>query len=288
MTTNGVASLPHIGDLNGKVALITGASGGLGQAIALAYAAAGAYVVCADLRPEPPKSSPSTETTHDLLNSKFPSQSKPRAVYTGCDVTNGAQVEATVKKAVETYGRLDVLVANAGVTASAGKTFLHETPDEIWDLGMGVNGKGVWLSCKYAIKQMLEQPPHASGDRGWIITLSSIYGVMGAQKSSVYCASKGAVMNMTKAIALEYAQDRIHVNSIHPGFTDTTMLNVVREMTGGEEMMKVVEKLHPFAGGRVGKPEEIGKMAVFLAGDGASWITGQQFIVDGGFTVGKT
>lgn len=133
----------------------------------------------------------------------------------------------------------------------------------------------------------LAQEPGPSGDRGWVINLSSIYGIMGSSRASVYCATKGAVTNMTKAIALEYAKDRIHVNSIHPGYVDTALLDVIRTLDGGEEILHGIAGLHPFAGGRLGKPEEIAKMAVFLAGDGASWITGQQFVVDGGFTAGK-
>jgi NAD(P)-dependent dehydrogenase (short-subunit alcohol dehydrogenase family) len=148
---------------------------------------------------------------------------------------------------------------------------VHETPEESWDQIMAVNGKGVWLGCKYAAGQMLRQDPHPSGDRGWIINLCSILGLVGVPCASIYCATKGAVLQMTKAIALEYAKDRIHVNCINPGFSETNMLEPVMASRGSEATHEWLEGIHPW--GRLGMPEDIAKAAVFLASDGASWIT---------------
>ena len=271
---------PTIASLEGKIALVTGSSQGIGRAICVAYAAAGAHVVCADIRPEPSKSESSSTPTHELLNSQNPTSGSgsSRAIFVNCNVTKATEVQSAVAKAVETYGRLDIMVNNAGVAAGTGLR-CHELSEESFDTSIAVNCKGVWLGCKYATAQFLAQEPHVSGDRGWVINTSSIYGLVGGSQSSGYCAAKGAVTNMTKSIALEYATDRIHINSIHPGFTETNMLDAVRQ--GANNMTEITAK-HPW--GRLGNVEDLAKMAVFLAGDGASWITGQQFVVDGGYT----
>ena len=278
--TNG-HGVPHptIASLEGKIALVTGSSQGIGRAICIAYAAAGAHVVCADMRPEPSKSESSPAPTHELLNTDYHATTdKPRSIFATCNVTKSEDVKGAIAKAVDTYGRLDIMVNNAGVSAGTGLR-CHELSEESFDTSIAVNCKGVWLGCKFAIAQFLAQEPHVSGDRGWIINTSSIYGLVGGSHSSGYCAAKGAVTNMTKSIALEYAADRIHLNSIHPGFTDTALLDPLRQ---GEGVMDEILKKHPW--GRLGHVEDLAKMAVFLAGDGASWITGQQFVVDGGYT----
>lgn len=160
---------------------------------------------------------------------------------------------------------------------------MHETDPETLDRSWAINGRGVWLGSKYAAAQMLTQPPHQpSGDRGWIINLCSIMGLVGMSGASSYCATKGAVLLMTRAIALEYAKDRIHVNCINPGFTETPLLEPMKKAAGVEAFDAMLQQLHPW--GRLGLPSDIAKMAVFLAGDGASWVTGQAFVVDGGYT----
>lgn len=153
---------------------------------------------------------------------------------------------------------------------------------------MAVNVRGVWLGVKHAVIQFLSQEPlaHASGgeaSRGWIINLASILSSVGMAGSSSYCTSKGAVLQLTRAAALEYAKDRIHVNAIQPGFTDTHILEdlYARAPGGKSGADQFMAALHPW--GRTGRPEEMAKMAVFLAGDGASWITGSGFVVDGGY-----
>ncbi|KAK8205260.1 hypothetical protein M8818_004972 [Zalaria obscura] len=295
-----LAATTNLGSLHNKVALITGASSGLGRAIAQAYAAAGAFVVSADLSPSPPKAPLLAETlkasdlttpTVDILNRDHPSPSeKRRAIFVECDVTIPESMQAAVATTVSEYGRLDIMVNNAGISpeisteayAQGRDQRIHETDPLVLDKGWAVNGKGVWLGCKYATAQMLLQDPHPSGDRGWIINMCSVLGLVGLPGASTYCATKGAVVQITKSVALEYAKDKIHVNCINPGFTETNLLEPMRAMLGVENFKAWLESVHPW--GRLGLPEDVAKMAVFLAGEGASWVTGQSFVVDGGFT----
>lgn len=203
-----LAEIQSIGDLSRKVALITGASSGLGRATAQAFAAAGAFIVNADITPDPPKV-PLLEKqfegtgrdfntpTVDLVNRQFPSpDEKPRMAYVKCDVTSAQSVEAAVAFAVKTYGRLDIMINNAGVAAqdpaASGKR-THETDEKYFDIGININLRGVWLGIKYATAQMLSQDPHSSGDRGWIINICSILGLVGLDSAAVYCASKGMI-----------------------------------------------------------------------------------------------
>ena len=137
---------------------------------------------------------------------------------------------------------------------------LHETPVDIFDRTMAINVRGVWLGTKYATAQFLTQPPHSSGDRGWIINLSSIYGLVGQPLITSYCTSKGAVTNLTKSSALEYAPDRIHINSIHPGYIETAMLEPMKAGMGKEEATKYIEGMHPW--GRLGWVEDIAKVSI--------------------------
>lgn len=204
-----LAQVQQIGDLSNKIALITGASSGLGRAMSQAFAAAGAFIVNADLTPNPPKAPILEKTmegtgrnydipTVDLVNKQFPSaDGRPRMAFVACDVTKAASVEAAVAFAVQTYGRLDIMVNNAGVTAQNSNNPVgqplrtHEMPEKLYDIGMDVNVRGVWLGIKYAAAQMLSQEPHSSGDRGWIINLCSIMGLVGLNGAAIYCATKG-------------------------------------------------------------------------------------------------
>lgn len=201
-----LSEIQQIGDLSNKIALITGASSGLGRAMSQAFAAAGAFIVNADLTPNPPKAPILEKTmqgsgrdyetpTVDLVNKQYPSSDgRPRMAFVECNVTKAESVEAAVAFAVKTYGRLDIMINNAGITAQDPKTKrsrTHEADEKMFDIGFDVNVKGVWLGIKYATAQMLKQEPHSSGDRGWIINLCSIMGVVGLPGAAVYCATKG-------------------------------------------------------------------------------------------------
>ncbi|KPI43183.1 putative oxido YxbG [Cyphellophora attinorum] len=288
----------NIADLTDKIALITGASSGIGRQIALAYAAAGAYVVVADITSNPPEAplleaaSKDRQTdqrtpTVELLNTNWPgNDGKDRCKYVKCDVTSPDNVAAAVTFTTESYGRLDILVNNAGVmleSFTTVPTLLHQTDVDLFDKTMAINVRGAWLGIKYATAQMLAQTPHSSGDRGWIINMSSVYGLVGGKYTTSYSASKGAVTSLTRASALEYAEHKIHVNSLHPGYCDTPLLEAVRRKYGGEQMEKAWAGMHPW--GRITWPEDVAKMAVVLASEVAGFVTGQQFVVDGGFAI---
>lgn len=204
--------------LKDKVAIVTGASSGIGRAIAFAYSAEGAHVVCADIRPNSRFESHSEEsrgTTHDRITEKG-----GKAIFVTADTGDAAQVEALVAKAVQEYGRLDIMVNNAGISfesSDAAPVPVWEVSEERWDTTQRINSTGVFFGIKYAAAQMIRQEPHANGDRGWIINTASILGLVGTANTTSYCASKGAVVNLTRAAAIDCAPQRIHVNAIGPG-----------------------------------------------------------------------
>ncbi|KAF4820460.1 Glucose 1-dehydrogenase 2 [Colletotrichum siamense] len=264
--------------LASKVCIITGSSSGLGRAIALTYAVEGAHIVCADLQPtaRAEVESEGIANTDDLIR-----QNGGRAIFVKTDMTKPEQVQNLVSKCVSEFGRLDVLVNNAGISLEAGRPPLgiHETPLETWNLTMSVNATSVFLGCKYAIAQMLTQPLLPSGDRGWIVNVSFIFGLVGGRHNISYAGSKGAVSNLTRQVAMDYAEARIHCNAICPGYVKTAIfVNTVKTLHSPE----AIAKQHPFRG--VGRPEDIVGAAVFLASDDARWITGICMPVDGGYT----
>ncbi|KAF2803405.1 putative 2-(R)-hydroxypropyl-CoM dehydrogenase [Mytilinidion resinicola] len=269
----------HLPRLHDKTALITGASSGIGRAIAIAYASHGTkLVVCADLRPDAhgnANTPEDKEKTHDLINKRY---GEGRAVFVRCDVAEARGWEEVVSEAVRRAGRLDVLVNNAGV-GEHNYPRLHLMDEAIWDKTMAVNARGVFLGCKYALVQFLKQPPHPSGDRGWIINIASTFGINGFTGGhGPYCASKAACLNLSKSIALDYAADKIHCNAICPGFTQSAMT----EATFKDEAANA-GRLAATPWGRWGRPEEIAAAAVFLASEDSSFVTGVGLPVDGGY-----
>ncbi|OJD31681.1 short-chain dehydrogenase [Diplodia corticola] len=285
--------------LAGKTAIITGASSGLGRAIALAYAQEGARVACVDLFPtlrderdpvtgkarlltERLTASSAAVPTHELLRQKHPASD---AIFVQADLTVAADVERAVARVVEAFGRLDIMVNNAGISVESSHPRVlrcHETPEADYDKTMAINTKGVFLGCKYALAQMLSQEPleGQNDDKGWVINTASIQGLLAYHGTPAYCASKGAVVQLTKQIALDYAKDRVHCNCICPGFLRTAM--TANHQSSPAAQAKV-DAAHPFGG--MGEPEDAARAAVFLASDDVRWITGQPIVVDGGYSI---
>ncbi|KAF4120852.1 3-oxoacyl-[acyl-carrier protein] reductase [Geosmithia morbida] len=265
------------GRLNGKVCIVTGASSGFGRAMSLGFAREGAKLVCADLKPTA-RSNLNSEL--DINTDEYIRKNGGEAIFVKTDVSKSEDFENLVKETVSKFGRIDVLVNNAGIAVEPNRDALriHETPEHEWDLTMAVNAKSIFLGCKHVIGQMMKQDDRPFGDRGWIINVASIYGIVGGYNNASYAASKGAVSNVTRTIALEYARDDIHCNAICPGYTETAIYKGTRSYEGN---VAQIGPLHPLHG--IGKPDDIVGAAVFLASGEARWVTGVNLPVDGGF-----
>ena len=249
------------GRLAGKVALVTGAASGIGRATALAFAEEGAKVVVSA------RSLDGGQETVRLIRG-----SSGEATFVRADVSIASEVAALVRAVVDTYGSLDCAHNNAGVS---GAGFLpHEYPEDLWDRNIAVNLTGVWRCLKYEVIQMLRQ------GSGVIVNTSSIGGLAGAPMSIGYAASKHGVIGLTKSAALAYAQNGIRVNAVCPGYVRTPMLEaIMAERPGYEAAVTATEPI-----GRLGSPEEVAGLVVWLCTDAASFITGAAMPVDGGFT----
>ena len=250
------------GILEGKSALITGGGGGIGRATALAFAREGARLAIADFNEQ------AAQETVALVNA-----AGGQAMTLTGDVTDSATVKAMVASVIAAYGRLDCAFNNAGIAgfqvdASGKRT--HEWADESFDRMIGVNLKGVWLCMKHELPQMIAQ------GGGVIVNTGSIAGLVGLRTSSAYVAAKHGVLGLTKTAALEYAGDNIRVNAVCPGYIETNMTADTMRRRGAEIMAST-----PF--GRMGKPEEIAEMVVWLSSDRASYVTGACYNVDGGY-----
>ena len=246
--------------LEAKVALVTGAGSGIGRASALALARAGARVVVADLSAE------GGEETVRLIT-----ETGGQAVFIKTDVTRAAEVKATVACAVATFGRLDIAHNNAGVLVAA--SLLEDGAEAALDLALAVNTKGVMLSMKYEIEQMLQN------GGGAIINTASVLGLVAGFGQWAYTASKHATVGLTKSLAVEFAQQGIRINAVCPGAVDTPM---TAPMASDAQMREMTAAMHPM--GRFAQPEEIAGVVVWLASDACSFLTGAAVPVDGGFT----
>ncbi|KAF2628949.1 short-chain dehydrogenase/reductase-like protein [Macroventuria anomochaeta] len=272
------------GRLANKIAIITGSSSGIGRAIALLFASHGATIICSDLREEAriPGPSEAADSSQPSTVSAITSAGG-NAIFVKCDTTKSEEVGALVKTAVDKYGRLDIMVNNAGIAVETGTSHgprpVWEYEESAFDQTISVNVRGVFLGTKYASLAMKDQSPHPNGDRGWIVNLASVFGLGGGRHSSGYITSKHAVMGLTKAAAWDCATHRIHVNALCPGYTQTAFTAPIWE---DKETTAKIEGMHPFRG--LGTPADIARAAVFLASEEASWITGIGLPVDGGYS----
>lgn len=259
-----------------RVAIVTGASSGNGRGIALALAQSGIAVACADLRRHPRDGG--FEADGDVPTDELIRRRGGRSTYVEADIASAGQVRAMVAAAVSTFGRLDVLVNNAGIMPRDPVEIVDDT-EEAFDRVMSINARGAWLCTKYAIAQMSSQPPDPRV-RGKVINVASISGaVVGMPGFTPYAASKGAIAGMTMALAAEWASRKITVNAIAPGFFPTAMTAhvyaddaVTNAMTGVIPMREL------------GRPEDLGGVVAFLASPAADYLTGQVIPIDGGYT----
>ena len=246
--------------LEGKVAIVTGAGGGIGRASARRFASEGATVIAADIN-----AAGVAETAAD---------SESIHAHT-VDVTNGESVKEMVSNVVERFGRLDVVFSNAGIMRDGNVIDLSE---DDWDAMFNVNAKGAFLCGKYAIPAMRD-----SGGGSFIITASanSFYA---ESDIAGYCATKGAAMQLTRAMAIDHGDDGVRVNCICPGWIDTDMASpYLNENPDGRVFAGRIAPV-----GRIGDPEDVAEVALFLASDDSSFVTGSAYNVDGGWTAGMT
>lgn len=252
--------------LSGKVASITGAASGIGRATALLFASEGAAVVITDVN-----ESGGRAVVAEIVNSGG------RATFEPGDVTRAADCKRVIERAMRDFGGIHVLFNNAGIIRRASVVELSEAD---WDRVMAVNVKAIFLMSREAIPMM------EKNGGGCIINMASGWGLAGGPRAAVYCASKGAVVLLTKAMAIDHGPQKIRVNCICPGDTDTAMLRNEAEQLGEPSHRFLAEATRrPL--GRVGKPEEIAQAALYLASDAASFVTGTALVVDGGGLAGS-
>jgi glucose 1-dehydrogenase len=245
---------------------VTGSASGLGRAIALRLASEGAAVVVSDVRSDPREGGEPTET---LI-----AGSGGTSIRVDADVSRWEEVDQLVSTAVQEFGRLDVMVNNAGIAGPASKPLL-ETSEKDWDTIMAVNLRGVFLCCKRAIGEMIEQEPLGEV-RGRVINISSQHGMVGSPGHVAYSTSKGGVVNLTRQLAVDYGRHGILVNAVAPG----------KIMTGSPEqanpdLTAYAQSRTPFS--RLGRPDDVAGAVAFLASDDALYISGTNLLVDGGW-----
>lgn len=250
-------------DLQGKIALVTGGTSGIGRDTAILFAKAGAKVVVSGRR------EPEGRETIELVRS-----AGGEGLFVKADVSKASEVEMLIKKIVEQFGRLDIAFNNAGIEGVW--VPIVRQSEEDWDRTISINLKGVWLSLKYEIRQMLRQ-----GGGGAIVNMASVVGMVGSAGAAAYSASKHGVLGLTKTAALETARNGIRINAVCPAAIETTMAD---RLYGNPAVHKHVLGFHPL--GRFGKPEEVAEAVLWMCSDRASFMTGQSLVLDGGFLAG--
>lgn len=250
------------GRLAGKVALVTGAGSGIGRRTALRFAEEAASVAAADIR---------AEAAHETA-----AEIGGQALGVELDVTSAAGIEASLRRVVERFGGLDVVVNNAGVTIVGAA---HDLTEDDWDRELDTNLKSVYLVSKAAWALLVER------GGGAIVNTASIAGMWAIPADAAYCASKAGVIMLTKCMALDGAKAGIRVNCVCPGFTETPMIEgYFADQPDPEASRRFAVGLHPL--GRLGDPRDIADGIVYLASDEAAWVTGAALVVDGGLTSG--
>ena len=252
-------------ELEGKVALVTGGTSGIGRCTAVLFATSGAKVVVAGRRER------EGEKSIELVRA-----AGGEGLFVTADVSKASEVDTLIQKVVERFGRLDIAFNNAGIEGVW--VPIIKQSEEDWDRTIDTNLKGVWLCLKYEIRQMLKQ-----GRGGVIVNMASIMGMVGSAGAAAYSASKHGVIGLTKTAALETARSGIRVNAVCPAAIEAPM---AERVFGATQVHKYVLSCHPI--GRFGRPEEVAEAVVWMCSDGASFMTGQSLVLDGGFLAGSS
>jgi 3(or 17)beta-hydroxysteroid dehydrogenase len=249
-------------ELSGQVAIVTGGASGIGAAAAILLEQAGAHVIVADIQPA--KDTAGRFVSHDVASEDG--------------------WKALLADVLAAEGRLDIMINNAGVGGGAGT--LETTTVEQWRKVEAINSEGVFLGCKYAIEGMKKTGPDKAAPKGSIVNVSSIAGLVGSAGPAAYTASKGAVRLLSKSVAMHCAEQgyAIRCNSVHPGGVDTPIFNPMWQMVGREQGKALLDRHHPI--GRMAEPRELGELLLWLASDRSSFVTGAEFVADGGVTSG--